>query len=68
MKTKDVMIVARRPAPHQVGEVPGQVIVCDQCDNDAFAIFFVEEHNHLQCTACGTSYCQSGRNCQLTLH
>lgn len=42
-------------------QLPAMAIVCAECGNDAFCIFIVKrptsDHQHLQCTECGVSFC-----------
>lgn len=33
---------------------------CPDCGGDSFHILIINGCNHLQCTACNTSFCQSG--------
>lgn len=40
------------------GKHLAQVYVCDACEGETFHIFLVHgKHQHLQCVACGVSYC-----------
>ncbi len=44
--------------------VPAQMVECDQCFQSTFRILVINGHNHLECTTCGTSYCQGNiRGC-----
>ena len=40
--------------------VPAQMAICDQCNGNTFLNLVINGHNHLECTSCGTSYCQGG--------
>lgn len=42
-------------------EVFAEKAICPQCEHDQFMILVIRGHNHLQCTQCGTSYCQNGQ-------
>lgn len=42
--------------------IPAQMVVCEQCSQSTFRIFVINGHNHLECTTCGTSYCQGDCN------
>lgn len=43
---------------------PATLTVCMRCDSDAFHIYSIgEHHTHLQCAACGASYCQQSALC-----
>lgn len=46
-----------------IGLVRGHKAICDYCSNDEFFILIIFGHNHLQCTSCGTSFCQMGGGC-----
>jgi len=45
--------------------LPAQLLLCDQCGNDSFNLFVVEQvtgfhithHNHMQCAECGHTFC-----------
>ncbi len=43
------------------------LMVCEDCEGDAFNVYFIQGgkgiayHPHLQCTGCGSTFCQG--NC-----
>ena len=38
--------------------VPADVVVCERCSGMAFFCFMIRgQHQHIQCIACGESYC-----------
>jgi hypothetical protein len=43
-----------------LGPVLGRKGVCDYCSNDEFYLLVIFGHNHIQCSKCGTSFCQLG--------
>lgn len=45
-------------------KITGLLAICENCGGEAFFIFSIHGHNHLQCVNCGTSFCQGGSNCQ----
>jgi uncharacterized paraquat-inducible protein A len=54
MKTTTVIVHADRgdgPAK------PAELVLCSDCGGDAFQILVIDGHQHVQCTSCGTSYC-----------
>jgi hypothetical protein len=57
MTTLKVLLQSNR------GPVFADKAICDYCSNDEFFILIIFGHNHLQCTSCGTSYCQAGGSC-----
>ena len=40
--------------------IPAQMALCDKCKGRTFLILVINGHNHLECTTCGTSFCQGG--------
>jgi hypothetical protein len=48
------------------GMIMAEVIICAECDNDSFHIFNVKGHSHLQCVACGETFCGGQGECELT--
>lgn len=45
---------------HKGEAVSAQKASCPECGNDTFLILVIKGHNHLQCSQCNTSFCQSG--------
>jgi len=42
-------------------KVSADLVICPECQNDGFHLFVIgTNHNHLQCSACGKSFCQGG--------
>ena len=41
----------------------GKLAVCSDCDNREWIVFQLDgqDHFHLQCSMCGTSYCPLGK-------
>lgn len=33
------------------------MFLCQECDGEMFIIYKVEEHQHIECVNCSTSYC-----------
>lgn len=60
MTTKQTTVVDNRGRA-----CPALVITCPQCGYDAFNIFDVYGHNHLQCAGCNTTFCQQAGECSL---
>jgi len=60
MTTKDAAVTDNRGRSH-----PALIVTCPVCANDAFHIFDVFGHNHLQCTGCRTTFCQRANKCSL---
>jgi hypothetical protein len=56
METKDVKVTDKFGE-----EIPAELIICPECRGEEFNIYTIgANHNHLQCTACGRSFCQGG--------
>jgi hypothetical protein len=53
------MKTEQRPVTDKDGRtVEARVLICPNCDNDSFNIFFIgEDHQHLQCIECLQSFC-----------
>jgi len=45
--------------------VTAHVVICEECEDDAFHIYWVREHAHLECAGCHVSYCQAGDRCEV---
>jgi hypothetical protein len=43
--------------------VDAVLVVCAECDGENFTIYFIDEHQHIECLACHTTYCGKGENC-----
>ena len=44
---------------------PALLVVCPDCGSEAFVIFVIDGHNHLQCFDCEHSFCQAGEQCSV---
>jgi hypothetical protein len=44
--------------------VIAETIICEECDGDTFHIFIIKGHNHLQCVACGVTFCGGTGPCE----
>ena len=52
MITRDITVTAQDGAT-----TTAKQIVCGICGSQAFLIFAIDTHQHLQCAVCDTSYC-----------
>jgi hypothetical protein len=63
LQTDEIVVVAREGGD----ERHATLFSCSQCESRAFIVYAVhgdtEQHLHLQCTTCGTTYCQGKGKC-----
>lgn len=53
MKTKIIEVRDQDGVPAEA-----ELMICDKCDGDKWVMYFLwGTHNHAQCAACGTVFC-----------
>lgn len=39
-------------------KVPAKLCTCPNCQGEEWIVYLVRDHPHLQCVACGETFCQ----------
>ncbi len=55
MKTREIEVVSRSDGD----KVPATLLLCGECSGEEFLVYVIDDHPHLQCVACGETYCQA---------
>jgi ribosomal protein S27E len=59
IKPVPIQITARKDGSKESADL----ITCGECGGATWNIYFVHDHQHIQCLGCASTYCAAGGDC-----
>jgi hypothetical protein len=63
MKVRPIQVELRYAGVKVGTMVDAQLVICPECEGEGFTIYFLDEHQHIQCLSCNTTFCGKAEKC-----